>query len=68
MERAKSELMDEERIACEAESDWLWMEVEGLPQAYGLHFIVRSGRRCEGSWPATTVPALLVAASTLRIF
>ncbi len=63
-----SELMDEEKIACEAESDSLWMEVEGYPTAYGLRFILKAGRRGEGSWEPAAVPGLLQATQILKVF
>ncbi|MDJ0694143.1 DUF1818 family protein [Mastigocoleus sp. MO_188.B34] len=62
------ELMDEEKIACEAESDLLWMEVEGYPHAYGLRFILNTGRCVEGQWEASAVPGLLQAAGMLKVF
>jgi Domain of unknown function (DUF1818) len=55
------ELMDEERLACEAESALIWLEVEGFPSAYSLRFLLYSGRQCEGGWPASAVPELLGA-------
>lgn len=68
MAQMASELMDEERIACEAESDRLWMQVEGFPNAYTVQFILNTGRRCEGSWPVEVVPELIQAIATLRNF
>lgn len=68
MSHMASELMDEEKIACEAESDLLWMEVEGYPHAYSLHFIINSDRQCEGTWPASAVPGLLQAIQVLQVF
>lgn len=68
MSQQKSELMDEEKIACEAESDLLWMEVEGYPHAYSLRFILNTGRRVEGSWAAGAVPGLVQAAQVLKVF
>ncbi len=68
MEEMTAELMDEERIACEAESDLLWLEVEGFPTAYELRLILHSGRRCEGNWPPSVVPELLAAARSLKVF
>ncbi len=53
------ELMDEEKICCEASSELIWLEVEGYPQAYGLRFILQQGRRAEGGWTPTAVPGLL---------
>ncbi|AFY77801.1 protein of unknown function (DUF1818) [Pleurocapsa sp. PCC 7327] len=62
------ELMDEEKIACEAESDRLWMEVEGYPHAYSLRLILNQGRCCEGYWSAEAVAELVRAARTLKGF
>lgn len=45
-----TELMDEERIAIEAESDLMWLEVEGFASSYSLRLILHSDRRCEGNW------------------
>ncbi len=63
-----SELMDEEKISCEAESDLLWMEVEGYSHAYSLHLILNTGRRGEGRWVASAVPGLVQAAQMLKVF
>ncbi|MBW4478121.1 MAG: DUF1818 family protein [Tolypothrix brevis GSE-NOS-MK-07-07A] len=68
MKQLESELMDEEKIACEAESDLLWMEVEGYPHAYILRFILNTGRCVEGKWNADAVAGLLQAAATLKVF
>jgi hypothetical protein len=62
------ELMDEEKISCEVESDLLWLEAEGYPHAYELHLIVQTGRRCEGSWASEAVPGLVQAVQTLSVF
>ncbi len=62
------ELMDEERIACEAESDLLWLEVEGFPCAYSLRLILHQGRRCEGNWPAEVVKDLHQGMQTVTNF
>jgi hypothetical protein len=67
MTQMASELMDEEKIACEAESDLLWMEVEGLPSAYSLSFILNTGRRCEGCWHQDAVSGLVQAAASLKV-
>ena len=50
MAQIATELMDEERIAIEAESDLMWLEVEGYPDSYSLRFILHQERRCEGNW------------------
>jgi hypothetical protein len=68
MNQMASELMDQEKITCEAESDLLWMEVEGYPSAYTLRFILNAGRRCEGGWPTPAVPGLVQAAQSLKVF
>jgi hypothetical protein len=68
MQQLASELMDEEKIACEAESDLLWMEVEGYPHSYSLRFILNAGRCAEGRWNAEAVKDLLPAAATLKVF
>ncbi len=62
------ELMDSERIACEAESDLLWMQVQGFPESYTVEFILNQGRRGEGKWPVEAVPGLVQAAKILKIF
>ena len=68
MNQMTAELMDEEKIACEVESDLLWMEVEGYPHAYSLRFILNTGRCCEGSWSESAVPGLIQAAQVLKVF
>lgn len=60
------ELMDEEKIACEAESDLIWMQVEGYPHSYTVQFILNTGRRGEGKWPVDAVAGLVEAAEMLR--
>ncbi len=68
MKHMTPELMDEEAIACEVESDRLWLEAEGYPQAYTLHLMVLSGRRAEGRWSAQAVDPLFQAACSLKVF
>ncbi len=68
MNRMAEELMDEERIACEAESELLWLEVEGFPHAYSLRVILNQGRRCEGNWPSQVVNELYQASQKLNTF
>jgi hypothetical protein len=62
------ELMDEEKISCEVESNLLWLEAEGYPQAFSLRLMVLSGRRAEGYWSEQAVPALLQATQVLKVF
>ena len=68
MQQMASELMDEEQITCEVESDRLWLEVDGFPQSYELRVMVLGDRRCEGAWAAAAVPPLLQAIQTLHVF
>jgi len=68
MSQMSAELMEEETIACEAESDLLWLEAEGYPHAYSLRLILRSGRRGEGFWAEAVIPELLEAMRTLQVF
>ncbi|NJL01730.1 MAG: DUF1818 family protein [Spirulinaceae cyanobacterium RM2_2_10] len=68
MARIATELMAEERVACTAASDRLWLEAEGLPAAYDLHLIVQGDRQVEGSWQAAAVPGLLQATQRLQVF
>lgn len=50
LQQIAQELMEEERISCELESDRIWLEAEGFPHAYSLRLIVQTGRRAEGYW------------------
>lgn len=68
MQQMTTELMDEEAITCEAESDRLWLEVEGYPHAYSLRLILLTGRRAEGFWAAPATAQLLQALQTLQFF
>lgn len=68
MKQLATELMDEEKIACEAESDLLWMEVEGYPHAYSLRLILNTERCAEGKWDTSAVSELLAASRTLKVF
>lgn len=68
MEAIAQELMEEEKIACEVESNLIWLEAEGYPQAYSLRFILNTGRRGEQIWPPAAVPDLIQAARTLQVF
>lgn len=63
-----TELMDEERISCEAESETLWIEVEGFPHSYTLRLMLLTGRRAEGEWPPSAVPELLNAIRLVDAF
>ncbi|MGF1537374.1 MAG: DUF1818 family protein [Elainellaceae cyanobacterium] len=63
-----AELMPEERLCCELESEQVWLEAEGFAHRYELHLIVRTGRRGEGYWPPEAVPELVAAAQMLGLF
>ena len=69
MNQMAAEIMDEEKVTCRAESNLLWMEVTGYPQAYSLKFILNSGRRAEGEWDdASVVADLRQAVILLKVF
>ncbi|MEL4894338.1 DUF1818 family protein [Crocosphaera sp. Alani8] len=68
MNSMAEELMEEERIACEAESELLWLEVEGFPHAYSMRVILNRGRRCEGNWTAEVVRELYQEIQKLNTF
>jgi hypothetical protein len=68
MQAMQQELMEEERISCEAESDLLWLEAEGFPHAYRLRLILLTGRRTEAEWTETAVGELIQAVQTLQVF
>ncbi|MDB9529117.1 DUF1818 family protein [Oscillatoria sp. CS-180] len=62
-----AELMDEERITCEQETDHIWVEVEGLPADYSLRFILLQGRNVEGAWPNCVIPELMQAVASVGV-
>jgi Domain of unknown function (DUF1818) len=64
----QAELMDEEKIACEAESESMWLQIEGIPNQYSLRIILSTGRSCEGNWAADAVPDLVLAVDSLKFF
>jgi Domain of unknown function (DUF1818) len=68
IEQMRSELMEEEAIACEASSDQLWMEVRGYSDAYQLSFIVLTGRRAEGCWTAEATKEVLRVVQMVKVF
>jgi hypothetical protein len=68
MQQMTEELMDRERIACEAESDSIWLEVEGFPTTYSLRLLLNQGRRCEGYWPETATQELWQAVQKFSNF
>jgi Domain of unknown function (DUF1818) len=68
LRQISSELMDEERVSCEVESDRLWLEAEGFPQSYTLRLLLLTGRGAEGTWSEMAVPELIQAVQMLKIF
>lgn len=68
MSQLNSELMDEEKITCEAESNLIWLEASGYAYSYNLRFILLNGRGAEGSWNEVAVRGLLQAVQTLQVF
>ncbi len=68
MSQMSCELMDEEKITCQAETDLLWMQVEGYPHTYDLQLILNTGRRGEGYWLPEAAGALIQAAKILKVF
>jgi hypothetical protein len=65
MQAIAIELMDEEKVTCEAESDLIWLEATGYPHFYSLRFILNQGRCCEGQWPPGAVPNLIQSLQTV---
>jgi hypothetical protein len=64
----ETELMAEESIACEIESELIWLQMEGICGKYNLRAIVQTGRMCEGNWAADVVPELVAAIESLQVF
>lgn len=65
MSEMQPHLMPEETLACEAETERVWLEVAGNPQAYSLRMMLISGRRVEGEWSVSATQALLTAIQLL---
>jgi hypothetical protein len=61
MQQIACELMDSEKVSCEAESEYVWLEAEGYPHAYDVHFILQQGRQAEGEWPASVIAEIIPA-------
>jgi hypothetical protein len=55
------QLMDEETLVCEQETETIWLAAEGFPDSFSLRFILLTGRRGEGEWPPAAVIPLLNA-------
>jgi Domain of unknown function (DUF1818) len=68
MRSISAELMEDENIACEAETSLLWMQASGLATKYSLRLILSSERGCEGNWGVDAIPDLVTAVSNLKLF
>jgi hypothetical protein len=62
------ELMPEEKISVEVESEILWLEAEGYSNDYSLRLILHQNRRCEAYWPAKVTQSLIQAIQTINIW
>lgn len=67
MEQMAAELMDSEKISCEASSELVWLEVEGYYDNYRLRLILNSDRRCEGNWQFGIAPQLLAGFKSIGL-
>ncbi len=56
------ELMDEESLDIELESDRIWMAGEGFPSAFSLRFILQDGRGVEGLFGSSAVAGVVAGA------
>ena len=63
-----TELMDEERITCEVESEHLWLGADGYAGAYSLRLILNTKRGCEGNWSDIAITELVQACQSLTVF
>jgi hypothetical protein len=61
-------LMEEETIACEVESDLIWLGAQGYFDRYSLRIILLQGRGCEGTWDENAIQELIQASHSLEIF
>ena len=63
-----TELMPDEQLTLEQETEQLWVEAEGFHHRYSLRFILLTGRGGEGGWPAEVVPDLLNGLERISVF
>jgi len=68
MKSLVTQLMEEELVSCELETEYLWMEVEGFPDAFRLSFILNQGRRVEGGWSASITSELIKGLARIQRF
>lgn len=62
------ELMAEEQVTCERETERIWIEAEGYPHRYCLRFILLTGRQAEGGWSPQASAELVQAIPSLTLF
>ncbi|MEL6441736.1 MAG: DUF1818 family protein [Cyanobacteria bacterium J06621_8] len=67
MKAMEAELMESEKISCEAESELVWLEATGYPYHYTIRLILNGDRRCEGNWAAEAVPEFIAAINSLEV-
>jgi hypothetical protein len=60
------ELMEEEIIELEAESEYIWVALEGFADRYSLRFILLGDRGSEGGWSETATTEFLQAMKGLE--
>jgi hypothetical protein len=68
VEQIADELMDAEQLQCEVESEHVWLEAFGEPQAYSLKIILNQDRGAEGTWPTSAIAPLLQAVQSIHVF
>jgi Domain of unknown function (DUF1818) len=61
------ELMEEESIELEAESEHIWVALEGFATSYSLRFILLGDRGSEGGWSETATPGFLQALAGIEL-
>ena len=59
VEAIAPELMAEENINIEAESDLIWLEIDGLVGNYDLRMLVSQNRSVEGNWLSGSVTEIV---------
>ena len=54
-----TELMEEEKITIDMESERLWIQLHGYPHDYHVYFILQNERKFEGTLSSNIIPELL---------
>lgn len=55
VEAIAPELMAEEKINIEAESELIWLEIDGFADSYSLRMLLLQNRNAEGNWSASAL-------------